>query len=409
MKFPLYFSNRIAFSKDNKNNLSRIIIFIGRLSVALGVIVSLITVSTGVGSKNAIKNRLADFGGAIQIKSQQSNSSYNSTVLNTEGFQIEKVQNTPNVSGVQKFVTVSGIMRTEENFAGIIYKGVGKDFDSHRFAKFIVSGKVPVVTEQGYSNQVILSEKIASDLAKKVGDSVVTIFSKEDQKPIYRKFEVAGIYKTDIKLIDDLFVIGGINHARKIQDMEKDQVGGYDVFLQDNDALEESFTALQKAIGAKNYLEKVTDKYPQIVDWINIFDTNIALIITIMLVVVIINIIMVLLILIIERTNSIGLLKTLGATNGQIRTIFINYTLLIMVPGLLFGNLIGIGLLLLQKMTGFLKLDPENYYVSEVPVDLNPIYILSISLGILVVSAVALILPSYLISKISPVKAIKYT
>ena len=118
---------------------------------------------------------------------------------------------------------------------------------------------------------------------------------------------------------------------------------------------------------------------------------------------------MVLLILIIERTNSIGLLKTLGATNGQIRTIFINYTLLIMVPGLLFGNLIGIGLLLLQKMTGFLKLDPENYYVSEVPVDLNPIYILSISLGILVVSAVALILPSYLISKISPVKAIKYT
>lgn len=300
-------------------------------------------------------------------------------------------------------------MRTEENFAGIIYKGVGKDFDSHRFAKFIVSGKVPVVTEQGYSNQVILSEKIASDLAKKVGDSVVTIFSKEDQKPIYRKFEVAGIYKTDIKLIDDLFVIGGINHARKIQDMDKDQVGGYDVFLQDNDALEQSFTALQKAIGAKNYLEKVTDKYPQIVDWINIFDTNIALIITIMLVVVIINIIMVLLILIIERTNSIGLLKTLGATNGQIRTIFINYTLLIMVPGLLFGNLIGIGLLLLQKMTGFLKLNPENYYVSEVPVDLNPIYILSISLGILVVSAVALILPSYLISKISPVKAIKYT
>ncbi len=409
MKFPLYFSNRIAFSKDNKNNLSRIIIFIGRLSVALGVIVSLITVSTGVGSKNAIKNRLADFGGALQIKSQQSNSSYNSTVLNTDGFQIEKVQNTPNVSGVQKFVTVSGIMRTEENFAGIIYKGVGKDFDSNRFAKFIVSGKVPVVTEQGYSNQVILSEKIASDLAKKVGDSVVTIFSKEDQKPIYRKFEVAGIYKTDIKLIDDLFVIGGINHARKIQDMEKDQVGGYDVFLQDNDALEQSFTAIQKAIGAKNYLEKVTDKYPQIVDWINIFDTNIALIITIMLVVVIINIIMVLLILIIERTNSIGLLKTLGATNGQIRTIFINYTLLIMVPGLLFGNLIGIGLLLLQKMTGFLKLDPENYYVSEVPVDLNPIYILSISLGILVVSAIALILPSYLISKISPVKAIKYT
>ena len=143
-------------------------------------------------------------------------------------------------------------------------------------------------------------------------------------------------------------------------------------------------------------------------DFIAIFDTNIALIIIIMLVVVIINIVMVLLILIIERTNSIGMLKTLGASNGQIRTIFINYTLLIMIPGLVFGNLIGLGFLLIQKYFGIIKLNPENYYLSVVPVDLNPIFTIAISLGILIVSAVALILPSYLISKISPVKAIKY-
>lgn len=408
MNFPLYFSKKIAFSKDNKNNLSRIIIFIGRLSVALGIIVSLITVATGIGSKNAIKNRLADFGGAIQIKSQKSNSSYNSSVLSTENFQLKKIQELPEVAATQKFVTISGIMRTEDNFAGIIYKGIGSDFDHKRFQKFLIEGEAPKVEEGDFNGNVVLSQKIANDLHKKVGDSIVTIFSKEDQKPLYRKFRVSGIYKTDIKMIDDLFVIGGINHARKIQGFEKNQNGGYEVFLKDNDKIDSAFPMVEKLTGYKNYAEKVTDKYPQILDWINIFDTNIALIITIMLIVVVINIIMVLLILIIERTNSIGMLKTLGASNGQIRAIFINYTLLIMIPGLIIGNVIGLGFLLFQKFTGFIKLNPENYYVSEVPVDLNPFYILAISLGILVISAIALVLPSYLISKISPVKAIKY-
>lgn len=408
MKFPLYFSKKIAFSKDNKNNLSRVIVFIGRLSVALGIIVSLITVSTGLGSKKAIKNRMADFSGHISVKSTRSNSSYNSSVLNKEGLKLNEIKNLDEVEGVQSYATVTGILRTEDNFDGIILKGVAKDFDAERFQNFMVSGEVPKFTEEGYNNQVILSEKIADDLHLKPKDSIVAIFSKEDQQPIYRKFEVSGIYKTDIKMIDDLFVIGDINHVRKIQEMAKTDVGGVDVFLKDTDKIDEAFPKIEKLIGYKNYAEKATDKYPQIVDWINIFDTNIALIITIMLVVVIINIIMVLLILIIERTNSIGMLKTLGATNGQIRAIFINYTLLIMIPGLIIGNVIGLGLLLMQRFFGIIKLNPENYYVSVVPVDLNPIYILAISLGILLISAFALILPSYLISKISPVKAIKY-
>lgn len=408
MKFPLYFSKKIAFSKDNKNNLSRVIVFIGRLSVALGIIVSLITVSTGLGSKKAIKNRMADFSGHLSVKSTRSNSSYNSSVLNKEGLKLNEIKNLTEVENTQSYATVTGILRTEDNFDGIILKGVAKDFDAERFQNFMVSGEVPKFTEEGYNNQVILSEKIAADLHLKPKDSIVAIFSKEDQQPIYRKFEVSGIYKTDIKMIDDLFVIGDINHVRKIQDMAKTDVGGVDVFLKNTDEIDEVFPKIEKLIGYKNYAEKATDKYPQIVDWINIFDTNIGLIITIMLIVVVINIIMVLLILIIERTNSIGMLKTLGATNGQIRAIFINYTLLIMIPGLIVGNVIGLGLLLIQRFFGIIKLNPENYYVSVVPVDLNPIYIIGISLGILLISAFALILPSYLISKISPVIAIKY-
>ena len=408
LKFPLYFSRKIAFSKDNKNNLSRVIIFIGRLSVALGIIVSLITVSTGFGSKKAIKERLADFSGHITVKSTRSNSSYNTSVLDNQGLNIKKIQELPDVETVQKYAMVTGIMRNEHNFAGIIFKGVGKDFDSLRFKKFLIAGTTPKVTEVGYNNGVTISQKIANDLHLKVKDSIVTVFSKTDQQPIYRKFEVVGIYKTDIKMIDDQFVIGGINHVRKIQDMKPDEVGGIDIFLKNVNDIDRDFPEIEKLIGYKNYAEKATEKYPQITDWISIFDTNIALIIIIMLIVVVINIIMVLLILIIERTNSIGLLKTLGASNSQIRATFINYTLIIMIPGLLYGNAIGLGLILIQKFFGVIKLNPENYYVSTVPVDLNPIAIISISIGILIISALALIIPSYLISKISPVKAIKY-
>ncbi len=385
------------------------IIFIGRLSVALGIIVSLITVSTGFGSKKAIKERLADFSGHITVKSTRSNSSYNSSVLDKEGLSINKIREIPDVASVQQYATVTGIMRNEHNFAGVIFKGVGKDFDSLRFKKFLVEGITPRITEKGYNNGVAISQKVAGDLHLKLKDSIVTVFSKTDQQPIYRKFEVVGIYKTDIKMIDDQFVIGDINHVRKIQDIKPDEAGGIDIFFKDVDDVDRDFPEVEKLIGYKNYAEKATDKFPQITDWISIFDTNIALIIIIMLIVVVINIIMVLLILIIERTNSIGLLKTLGATNGQIRATFINYTLIIMVPGLLYGNAIGLGLILLQKFFGIIKLNPENYYVSTVPVDLNPLMIISISAGILFVSGLALIVPSYLISKISPVKAIKYS
>ncbi|WP_312761466.1 FtsX-like permease family protein [Epilithonimonas sp.] len=409
MKFPLYFSKKIAFSKDNKNNLSKVIVYIGRLSVALGIIVSLITISTGLGSKKAIEDRISNFSGDISVKSTRSNSSYNTSILDTNGLDKKAIKSVPGVAGLQSYAAVSGILRTENNFAGVILKGVGKDFNKSRFEPFMIQGSIPDYKEDGYNNEIILSEKIASDLALKANDSIVAIFSKEDQKPIYRKFLIKGIYKTDIKLVDDLYIIGDINHVRKILNMNEKEVGGLDVFLEDTDQIADVFPKIEKYIGYKNYAEKVTEKYPQILDWVNIFNQNISLIITIMLLVVVINIVMVLLILIIERTNSIGLLKTFGATNGQIRSIFINYTLMIMIPGLLAGNVIGIGLLLVQKYTGIIKLDPENYFISTVPVDLNPLYIISVSVGIFIVSGIAMILPSYLISRISPLKAIKYS
>ena len=391
MKFPIYFSKRIAFSKDNKNNLTRIIIFIGRLSVSLGIVVSLITISTGLGSKKAIKNKIGDFGGHISVKSSKSNSSYNSSILNQDGFQIENLKKLAEIETFQSYITVSGILRNKDNFAGIILKGVGKNFSTEKFKKFIISGEMPSFTEEGYNNDIIISEQLANNLQLKVNDNITAIFSKENQQPLYRKFHIKGIYSTDIKLIDDLFIIGDINHARKIQNMGNNDVGGVEIFLKNFDNIDTATPQIDEIITYKNYTEKVTDKYPQI-----------------MLIVVVINIIMILLILIIKKTNSIGILKTMGANNLQIRMIFINYTLLIMIPGLFIGNIIGIGLLLIQKHFGIIQLNPQEYYINVVPVDLNPIYILGISLGILIISGISLILPSYLISKISPAQTIKY-
>lgn len=327
--------------------------------------------------------------------------------MDSKNIDFNKIKSLQNVVATQKFITTNGILRTKDNFAGIILKGVGEDFNRSRFNKFIVKGKIPQFKDNEANQEIVISQKISKDINKGVNDSVVAIFAKEEQKPIYRKFKISGIYKTDIKMIDDLYIIGGINHARKVQNFGTDEIGGLEVFLKDNDNINETAIDIEKFIGLKNYVEKITEQFPQIVSWMEIFDTNIALIISIMLIVVVVNIIMILLILIIERTNSIGLLKTLGATNGQIRAIFINYTLMIMFPGLLVGNILGIGLLLVQRWYGIIKLNPENYYVSVVPVDLNIIYISGVSVGILVVSGVSLILPSYLISKISPIKSIK--
>lgn len=377
--------------------------------MALGVLVSLITISTGIGSKSAIKNKMGDFGGHISVKSTKSNSSYNSSVLSQNQFNLAQLKDIPEVETAQSYATLSGILRNSENFAGIILKGVGKDFDKKRFEKFLVAGEVPDYQEKGYNNEIIISELMAQNMKLKVNDSITAIFSKEDQKPIYRKWVVKGIYNTDIQVIDDIFVIADINHIRKIQNMEKMDIGGVDIFLKNFDDIDTAFPKIEEIITYKNYAEKVTDKYPQILQWINIFDTNISVIVGLMLVVVVINIVMVLLILIIERTNSIGILKTMGANNGQIRAVFINYTLLIILPGLALGNAVGLGLLLIQKNFGIIKLSSKEYYINVVPVELNPLYIIGISVGILVVSAVSLILPSYLISKISPAKTIKYS
>ncbi|KAF5308748.1 hypothetical protein FQR65_LT17990 [Abscondita terminalis] len=261
---------------------------------------------------------------------------------------------------------VSGIMRNEKSFDGVVYKGVGKDFDRERFEKFMISGSIPKYDENGYNNEVIVSGKIATDLGLKVKDSIVAIFSKEDQKPVYRKFEVAGIYKTDIKLIDDLFVIGDINQVRKIQGMEKSDIGGLDIYLKDIDDIDKEYPEIEELIGYKNYAEKATEIYYAYSSCDQYYHgvANPY-----------------------NRKNKFHrCIENIGRNQ---------------FPDSFAGNLIGLGLLFIQKYFGIIKLNPDNYFISVVPVDLNILYILGISVGILLIAALAMIVPSYLIRFIS--------
>jgi len=408
LSFSWWFSKKIALGKNTKNNLSSIIIRVGQIAVALGLIVSLVTISTGVGARKAIKEKLADFNGHITIRNYNSNTSLNSDSLSLHQKFYPRFKEIPEIEHVQAIANKSGVIRTKENFSGVVFKGVGTDYDSVRFEKFMVKGHFPRINKDSIMDEVLLSKKIADEMKLDVDSSFVMYFIQEDAKPIYRRFTISGLFKTDIKNFDDQIMFGDIKHVQRLNRWDSTTVGGFELFVNDVEHIDPVAKRVQENIPYNVYAESATASFAQINDWISIFDKNIVIIVFIMLFVVIINMVMVLLILILERTHSIGILKAFGATNWRIRKLFINYALFIMLPGLIAGNAIGLGLLFVQKYFGIIKLPPENYYLSTAPVYLDFGTIVLLNAGALLVCAIVLLLPSYMISKITPAKAINF-
>ena len=408
MSFSWWFSKKIALGKNTKNNLSSIIIRVGQIAVALGLIVSLVTISTGVGARKSIKEKLADFNGHITIRNYNSNTSLNSDSLSLNQKFYPTFKQIPSVVHVQAIANKSGVIRTKENFSGVVFKGVGTDYDTVRFQKFLVKGHFPRINKDSIMDEVLLSKKIADEMLLDVDSSFVMYFVQGDSTPIYRRFKVSGLFKTDVKNFDDQIMLGDLKHIQRLNQWDSTTVGGFELFVKDLEKIDPIAKRTQELIPYNLYAESATASFAQINDWIDIFDKNIIIIVFIMLFVVVINMIMVLLILILERTHSIGILKAFGATNWRIRKLFINYALFIMLPGLIAGNVIGIGLLLIQKYFGVIQLPPENYYLSIAPVYLDFGTIVLLNVGALLVCAIVLLLPSYMISKITPAKAINF-
>ncbi|MGB6269658.1 MAG: FtsX-like permease family protein, partial [Olleya sp.] len=288
-------------------------------------------------------------------------------------------------------------------------KGVGADYNWQYFKDFLIEGRLPDYTQK-LNPDILLSKYLANRLQLKLNDRINTYFLKEDtsKTPYIRTFNIVGIYDSGLQEFDQLYLIGDIRHIRKFNQWDDDQVGRFEVFIDDYNTLETTGNAIFKEVPSNLNAKTVDKEYPFIFEWIKIFDNNIYAIIGIMILVAGINMITALLVLILERTQMIGILKALGSANLSIRKIFLYNAAYLILKGLFWGNLIGISLLLLQKYFGLFPLDPKTYHVSAVPVYINIGYIIALNIGTFVLCLLMLLVPSYIISKISPIKAIRF-
>ncbi len=410
MNYELFIARRIIASKEDKSSVSSPIIKISILAIAIGIIVMLFSIATGVGLQKKIKEKISGFNGDIQITYYDANNSkvtLNPISLDQEFY--PEFKNVSNIRKIQPFATLAGIIRTPSDFEGIILKGVDKNYDWSFFKEYMKKGKLPEIGNK-ISNEVIISQITSQRLRLKTGDTFHMFFVKNDpnKAPNSRKFKVAGIFNSGFNEIDEGFIVGDIRHIQRINKWRKDEVGGFEVILDNFDKLQETGFEVYSNIDSGLNATTVAEKYPGIFEWLALFDTNIIVIIGIMIIVAGINMITALLVLILERTQMIGILKALGNTNWSIRKIFLYNAAYLIGKGLFWGNLIGLSLLFIQKYFGVIKLNPETYYVDRAPVYLNLEYILLLNLGTLVLCLIMLLIPSYIVSKISPVKAIKF-
>lgn len=379
------------------------------MAIAIGIIVMLIAISTGLGLQKKIREKVVAFNGHVIIGSYDNNASNESLKplsINQEFY--PKFTNVPDVSHIQAVVHKFTVIRTETDFEGVVVKGVGQDYDWTYLNEFLIEGKLPVYTD-AYSNEVLISEYLAKRLQFEVGDSFQAVFGEDiDAMPRLIKYDIVGIFNSGFQDLDQTFIIGHIKHLQRINKWESNQVGHFEVFVNNFDKLDATAVEIYQNIPSLLNATKVSTKYAAIFEWIKIFDKNTYGIIGIMILVAGINMITALLVLILERTQMIGILKALGSRNWSIQKIFLINASYLVVIGLFWGNLIGLSLLFAQQKFKLFPLDPSVYYVTEAPVYIHVSYIIWLNVGTFVLCMLMMLIPSAIISKISAVKSIRF-
>ncbi|ESU21555.1 ABC transporter, permease protein [Flavobacterium cauense R2A-7] len=409
MKLEYFIAKRLITTKNYKSSISAPIIKIAIAAIAIGMVMMIVSIATGMGLQQKIRQKVSAFNGHVIITNYDDNQSEVSVepISLHQNF-YPKFKNVEGISHIQAVATKAGIIRTEKAFEGIVFKGVGKDFQWENLQEYIIKGRIPNL-KSNLNPEVILSEYLANRLQLKVGDKFNTFFMKEEGKlPNLRNFKIVGIYNSGFQEFDATYIIGDIRHIQRINKWQKDQVGAFEVFVDDFSKIKEKGEEIYAEIPPTYNSVTIEEKYFNIFEWLKLFDFNIVVILIIMIVVATINMVVALLVLILERTQMIGILKAVGANNWSIRKIFLYNAGYLILRGLLFGNLIGIGVLLIQKYFGVIKLNPENYYVTQAPVAIDIPYIVALNLGTVLVCLLVLLIPSYIITKISPVKAIRF-
>lgn len=410
MNLEYFIARRLVTAKNHKSSISAPIIKIAIIAIAVGIIMMIIAVATGVGLQDKIREKVSAFNGHIII----SNFDDNQSEVSVEPLSIRqdfypKFKSVQGIQHIQAVASKAGIIRTEEAFEGIVFKGVGKEYKWDVLEEYITEGRKPDL-KQNLNNEVLLSQYLANRLNLKVGNTFSTYFMKEggNGMPNLRVFKLVGIYNSGFQEFDASFLIGDIRHVQRINKWKDGQVGAFEVFIDDFTQIKEKGEEIYDAIPSTLYSKTIEDKYVNIFEWLKLFDMNILVIIIIMVTVSTINMVVALLVLILERTQMVGMLKALGAPNWSVRKIFLYNAAYLIIKGLFWGNIISIGLLLIQKYFGVIKLPPENYYVTVAPVTIDIPAILLINIGTIVVCVTLLLIPSYIITRISPVKALRF-
>ncbi|WP_295833094.1 FtsX-like permease family protein [uncultured Winogradskyella sp.] len=409
MNFELFIAKRIIGSKTYKSSVSAPIIKIGIAAIAIGIIVMLIAIATGLGLQQKIRDKVVAFNGHIIIDNYDTNVSDESQVpLSLEQDFYPEFNTVEGISHIQGTANKFTVIRTNSDFEGVVIKGVGKDYKWNYFEEFLVEGRLPDFTK-ALNNEILISKHLANRLGFGVGDSFQTLFTENlERLPKIRKFTIVGVFNSGFQELDEKFCIADIRHIQRLNKWKSDQVGAFEVFIDDFSKIEEKGEAIYREIPSLMKSTTVTRKYSTVFDWIKIFDSNTYGIIAIMILVAGINMITALLVLILERTQMIGILKALGTANWSVRKVFLYNASYLIGLGLFWGNSIGLGLLFAQKYLKLFPLNPDTYYVSEAPVYISWDYILILNIGTFVVCLLMLLIPSVIISKISPVKAIRF-
>lgn len=409
-----FIARRIFQNKEGEKNISPPAVRVAVISIALGLVVMILAVAIVVGFKTEVRNKVIGFGSHIQITNFDSNSYYDMKPVAVGDTLLYQLRNYPNISHVQRFSVKPGLIKTDDDSQGVVFKGVGEECDWSFFRQNLLEGEVLHVRPDSLTAGILISKKIADKLNLKLGDSFLTYFVRQnDVSP--RKFHIAGIYQTNFSDYDKLFILADIKQIRRINRWDADMASGLEITVKNYEQSEQTagdlYFDLQSRtdrLGNALYTRSVKQLNPMIFAWLDVLDMNVAVILILMILVAGFSMISGLLIIILERANMIGTLKALGENDAGIRKIFLYISAFLIAKGLFWGNLIALSVCFIQKHTGILKLDPETYYLSEVPVEINWMYILSINLGTLIVTLLLLIGPSYLVARISPARTVRF-
>lgn len=414
MYLPLYIARRIYLSEGDRRQVSRPAIRIATLGVAIGLAVMIVTVAVVFGFKHTIRDKVVGFGSHVQVENflvHQTATPLPACINDTLMMQLRKV---PGIRNVSRYSLVQGILKTDDDFLGVCFKGVGPDYDLTFLRQHLKEGTLPHFTDSTSRYPLLISQTMANQLRLHVGQRVYAYFVGQ-QGVRARQFTVQAIYQTDMKQFDDVLCLTDFRIPQRLNGWESDQCSGLELLVNDFDHLNEVATSVSRLVDRSidRYGETLTSKtvydaYPQVFSWLSLLDINVWIILGLMVCVASFTMISGLLIIILERTRMIGVLKALGSRNSTIRRTFLWFAVFIIGQGLLLGDFLGVGFILLQQHTGLIRLDPSSYYVDIAPVELNIPVVILLNLATMLISLLVLIGPTTLVSHIHPVQSMRY-